>query len=176
MHGNGLAIEGFDKAYKIGKTSLMFEPVIMTKHEQIIIGEHSRIDSFVKLEGGHGVLIGDNVHIASFCHVNVGGGTTIIRNGAAMASGAKTISGGNQPEGVSCSASAPQDEQIIGLGSIELCKNSILYAGAIVYAGPRKTVRIGEGARIGANSLALTDVPDHELWAGVPAKFVRRMK
>lgn len=34
-------------------------------------------------------------------------------------------------------------------------------------------VRIGNGARIGANAVVLADVPDHAVFAGVPARAVR---
>lgn len=35
-------------------------------------------------------------------------------------------------------------------------------------------VTIGAGALIGAASLVLSDVPDGEVWAGTPARFVRK--
>jgi acetyltransferase-like isoleucine patch superfamily enzyme len=38
-----------------------------------------------------------------------------------------------------------------------------------------KGVTIGEGAVIGAGSVATRDIPDFEVWAGVPAKRIRAL-
>ncbi len=42
--------------------------------------------------------------------------------------------------------------------------------GVTVIAG----VRIGNGAIIGAGSVVTKDIPDYEIWAGVPAKKIRQ--
>ncbi|NLX05651.1 MAG: hypothetical protein GXY33_10960 [Phycisphaerae bacterium] len=42
--------------------------------------------------------------------------------------------------------------------------------GAAILEG----VAIGRGAVIGANSVVTRDVPSMEVWAGVPARFIRR--
>lgn len=36
-------------------------------------------------------------------------------------------------------------------------------------------VTVGENAVIGAGSVVLRDVPDNEFWAGVPAKFIKKI-
>lgn len=167
---------------RMGKGSVIYDPVIITKpykegpflsDEQgenltpnIVIGEHTRIDGFTKLEGGDGLLIGDYVHVASFAHLNVGGGRTVIEDGAAVASHCVIVSGGNAVEGESCSAAAPIEQQVLHKRVTRLCKNACLFAGVILTAG----VTIGEGARVAAGSVVTKDVPPGEVWAGVPAK------
>ena len=49
---------------------------------------------------------------------------------------------------------------------------------AFVGAGSRvlKGVTIGEGAVIGAGSVVTRNVPPFEIWAGVPAKLVRKIE
>jgi len=37
-------------------------------------------------------------------------------------------------------------------------------------------VKIGENAVIGAYSLIKCNIPDNELWCGVPAKFIKKLK
>lgn len=150
----------------------VLEPVVFTKafkedgSPNIRIGKNSRIDSFTKLEGGEGLDIGTHVHIASFAHINIGGGKTIIGDGAAVASGCKIISGGNRPEGLSCSASAPLDEQVLVREVTVIERNACLFAGVIVIAG----VTVGEGARIAAGAVVTKNVPAGEIWGGVPAR------
>jgi acetyltransferase-like isoleucine patch superfamily enzyme len=158
-----------------GDRTIVYQPFVSTRNERIQLGNGVRIDAFVKLEGGECLDIGDDVHIASFCHVNIGGGTTILKQGSSMGSGAKTISGGNQPDAKTCSRVAPDSEQVLGAGTIVLEENSCLYAGAMVYAAPNTTVKIGAGSRIGAMSLVTKSVPPGELWAGVPAQFIRKV-
>lgn len=34
---------------------------------------------------------------------------------------------------------------------------------------------IGKGALVGMGSVINCDIPDHEIWAGVPAKFIRKL-
>ena len=41
-------------------------------------------------------------------------------------------------------------------------------AGAAVLPGSR----VGTGAVIGANSVVTTEIPAHEIWAGVPARKI----
>ena len=126
----------------------------------------------MKLEGGAGLTIGKNVHVASFAHLNIGGGETVIEDGAAVASGAKIVSGGNAPDAVSCSASAVPADQVLHRGKVTLKKNSCIYTNVCVMPN----VTIGEGARVYPGSVVTKDVPDFEIWGGVPAKFIRRVK
>lgn len=47
-----------------------------------------------------------------------------------------------------------------------------LFANVVVDIG----VKIGDGAVIGATSLVLSDIPPNELWAGIPAKFIKKIR
>lgn len=47
---------------------------VFLNERAIRIEAHSRVDGLVKIEGGNGVQIGRHVHIASFSHINAGGG------------------------------------------------------------------------------------------------------
>jgi acetyltransferase-like isoleucine patch superfamily enzyme len=137
-----------------GAESLMFEYVVLTRPKNIFIGDRCRIDDFVKLEGGERLEIGQNVHIASFAHINIGGGTTKIGKHAAFASGSKVISGGNRPEGQSMSAASPLELQVLQPTVVEIGDYACLAVNAIVMPG----VTVGEGALLGANAVARHDL------------------
>lgn len=55
-------------------------------------------------------------------------------------------------------------------GEVRIKKNAFIGAGTII----TKPVTIGEGAIVGAGSIVTKDVPDCEVWAGNPARFIRK--
>lgn len=147
----------------------LYEPVVMTRKENIYIdGRGTRIDSFVKLEGGTGLRIGRGVHIASFAHIGIGGGETIIEDFCAVASGGKIISGSNDVHAISMSASAPQSMQRVQTSRTVLKQYSCVLTNAVVLPG----VTLGEGAVLAAGAVATKDIPAWEIWAGIPARCV----
>lgn len=149
----------------------IFQPVVQLKPEMISIGgPGTRIDSFVKLEGGLGLFIGKGVHIASFVHLNIGGGKLTIEDYAAVASGAKIITGSNSPEGLSISASAPKEMQIVSPGAVRIGRFAALFTNAVVLPN----CDLGEGAVLAAGAVATKSIPSWEIWGGVPARFLAK--
>ena len=53
-----------------------------------------------------------------------------------------------------------------------------VYIGDYAFIGARtiisKPVKIGKGAVVGAGSVVTKDIPEGEVWAGNPAKFIRK--
>jgi acetyltransferase-like isoleucine patch superfamily enzyme len=146
----------------------LYEPVVIIKPEVVHIHDEARIDSFVKIEGGVGVVIGRWVHIASFCHINVGGGAVIMEEGSACASGARIVGGSNLPSGISLSAKAPKEMQHVKRSRTVIGKNAIVFSNAVVLPG----VTVGEGAIVAAGAVATKDIPPFEIWGGVPARKI----
>lgn len=146
----------------------IFEHVILTKKHKISIGDGCRIDSFVKLEGGRGLSLGRNIHVASFAHLNIGGGSLTVGDGAAFASGSKVITGGNTPNGISMSASAPEGQQDLYDVSVYIGENAAVLTNATVVG-----VNIGKGAIVAAGAVVTEHVPMYAIVAGVPAKFMK---
>jgi UDP-2-acetamido-3-amino-2,3-dideoxy-glucuronate N-acetyltransferase len=143
----------------------VFEPVVVLQPGLTHVADSARIDSFVKLEGV--VEICEHVHVASYCHLGIGGGRLVMEDGSSAASGVKIITGSNVPgPGHGCSAIAP--DAVVKRSFVRVCKNATLFVNAVVLPG----LTIGEGAVVAAGAVVTKDVPAGEVWAGVPAKRV----
>ena len=55
-------------------------------------------------------------------------------------------------------------------GGVELCDNCFIDANTVIC----NAVRIGENAIVGAGSVVTKDIPDNEIWAGNPARFIKK--
>lgn len=148
--------------------SQIFQPCVILNPENLTISSTARVDSFCKLECGEGIEIGDFVHVAAYCHLNIGGGKLTLSEGSSCASGVKIITGSNIPgPNRSCSAVAPGN--MIEKSQVYIGKNATLFTGAIVLPG----VTVGEGAIIAAGAVVTRDVPPGETWGGVPARKLK---
>ncbi len=155
----------------IGAGGTQYEPGWYIKPDKILVARTSRVDSAVKIEGGEGVLIGGMVHIASFCHLNIGGGQLLMEYGSSAGSGVKIITGSNVPgPGHGCSAIDPA--AVIKRSKVHIKRNAVLFVNAVVLPG----VTVGEGAVVCAGAVVTKDVPDYEQWGGVPARFIKKLE
>lgn len=149
-------------------TATIHEPTVILRPEQIEIAPTARIDSFVKIEGGQGVWLGEYVHISSFCHINIGGGSVWIGDHVGIASGAKILGGSNTMDGESMSAASPADMQEVRRSGVVIHDHAFVGVNAVILPG----VVIGTGAVVGAGAVVTKNVPAWEVWAGVPARKI----
>lgn len=148
-----------------GAGAVVHDPCVILKPEQVELFAGARLDAFVKIEGGQGVTIGENVHVASFSHINAGGGRVIMADHSGCASHVVICGGGTDITGLAIS---PQD----GAGAIRkvttIGEYAVLFAGAIVLPG----VTVGEGAVVAAGAIVTKDVPAWAIVRGNPAQLV----
>jgi acetyltransferase-like isoleucine patch superfamily enzyme len=149
-----------------GTGVLIHEPSVILHSDAVTLGDHVRIDAFAKLEGGDGLELRDRVHVASFAHLNIGGGRCWIGTEAAIASGGKVITGGNQLAAPSMSAAAVPGRQRVVRGHAVVGARAVVLVNAVVLPG----VHLGEGAVLAAGGVASHDIPAWEVWGGVPAR------
>jgi len=122
---------------------------------EAVIGENCNICSHSYIENK--VIIGNNVTIK--CGVYLWDGITIEDN----------VQIG--PNVTFTNDKYPRAKQPFELQKILVKKNASIGAASVILGG----VTIGENAMIGAGSIVAKDVPDNELWMGIPAKFSREI-
>lgn len=146
----------------------LYEPVVILSMGNLFVSNPARLDSFSKLECGMGMYVGKYCHVASFCHLGVGGGLLILEDGSSCGSGVKIITGSNIPgQNHGCSAIDPN--ATIKRSFVHVKRNATIFCGVIVLPG----VTIGVGAVVAAGAVVTKDVPDGETWGGVPAKRIK---
>lgn len=148
---------------------MIYEPCLLLKPENIRIADSARVDSFCKLEGGQGLTIGEHVHIASFSHLNVGGGELVLGDHSGCSSHVVICSGVPDIRYLHVSAADLLEHQHPIRMKTVIGRYAVVFAGSVVYPG----VTIGDGAMIGAGSVVTKDVPAWEVWGGCPAHKLR---
>lgn len=156
----------FTRSYR-NHPPAFYEPLVVLSPETGYVERDARVDSYTKLECGEATYIGNLVHVASFCHLGIGGGILILEDGSCCGSGTKIITGSNVPGlGHGCSAIDPS--AVVSRSFVHVKRNATLFVNSVVLPG----VTIGENAVVAAGAVVTKDVPDFEVWAGVPAKKV----
>lgn len=99
------------------------------------------------------------------CSTKIGKNTAFVHNGLGCVVNPDSIIGDN--------VRILQNVSIAGRGAdrgTPIIEDDVLIGcGACILGG----VRIGKGARIGANAVVLTDIPEGGVAAGIPAKVVK---
>lgn len=150
---------------------MIHDPIIILRPDTVYIDPLARVDSWVKIEGafgdGHTVTIGPYVHIASYCHLNIGGGQLIMRRGSALGSGCRVVTGSNvHGYGISCSAIDPTAK--FRRSQVIIDEDAVAFVGAIILPG----VTLGRNSVVAAGAVVTCDVPPYEVWGGVPARKI----
>lgn len=145
---------------------MIHEPCVILRPERIILHPTARVDAFCKLEGGQGLSIGKHVHIASFSHLNVGGGRLIFGDHSGTSSHVVIASGQPDLSYLHISAVDPPEHRHPIRRETVIGRHVVIFAGAIILPG----VTVGDGAVVAAGAVVRHDVPAYTIVAGVPAK------
>lgn len=137
--------------------------------QNIEIGNNVRIDDFCILSASKSIRIGDNVHIA--CHTIIMGQEDIVIRDCVDISMRNTIlSSTSDPSGNYFTAPVMPANFLNTISKPVLIERySVIYAGSLILPGSI----LRQGAAIGAMSMVKGEIPSFEVWAGVPARFIR---
>ena len=163
-YGNGFYVTG--KLYVHGKKA------------GIVIGDDVTINSvptvnptsgfqhtYLRSEGNGGIVIGNRVGMS---HVNITSFNNVtIEDDVLIGSGVKIW----DTDFHSVNYEDRMKDKGAKSAPIKIEKGAFIGACSIILKG----VTIGERAVIGAGSVVTKDVPADEIWAGNPAKFIRKM-
>lgn len=152
---------------KIGKNAviepgvLVFYPQNIEIEDNVYIGYDTILDANYRGK----ILIKEGTWIGPQCFIN-GTGEIEIGESVGIGAGVKIISSSHLEE----SLEKPIIDSKLVLKKVRIDKDCDIGIGAIVLPG----VNIGKGVQIGAGAVVTKDVPDYEVWVGVPAKKLRK--
>ena len=149
MYENLMSKYSILKDLKVGSNTKIFDHVNLYKCK---IGKNCKIDAYVYIEGG--VSIGDNCTVRAFTFIPKG--VTIGNN--VFLGPRVTFTNDKYPK--------------VG-GKWKLLKtivrdNASIGAGSVILPG----IEIGRDSIVGAGSVVTSNVPDHGIVVGVPAKYL----
>ena len=154
---------------KIGKGTYL-PKIVVNWPQKIQFGENCVLEKNIILKfddiwsRGYSIVFGNNVFIGQGCEFNITGGLNVDDN-CLIASGCKFIDHDHGIDGP-----ALMRLQKLRVEPIFVGKGAWLGVNVVVLRG----VSIGAGAVVGAGSVVTKSVGENEVWAGVPAKFIRK--
>jgi len=152
---------------KIGK-NVVIEPGVRVFHPKSIVIEDNvyiGYDTIIDANYRGKILIKSGAWIGPQCFINGLGGIEIGKN-VGIGAGVKIITSSHRGK----DRKIPIIDSELSVKEVKISQNSDIGIGAIILPG----VTLGEGVQIGAGAVVKKNVPDFEVWAGVPAKKLKK--
>lgn len=154
---------------KIGKGTNLSK-IIVTWPHQVSFGKNCLVERGVsfKYDGiwssGPSIIFEDDVFIGMGCEFNISSSIKVGKK-TMIASGCKFI---DHNHGTALNSA--MNHQVPVIAPISIADEVWIGANCIILKG----VTIDKGAVIGAGSLVLKNIGEYEIWAGNPAKFIKK--
>lgn len=156
---------------RLGKNVLLSKLTSIYHPENISIDDNTRIDDFCILSAGEGgIHIGKHVHIACYSSL-IGRGKITISDFANISSRVSIYSSNDDYSGNTMSNSTiPEIYKNVMHADVFIDRHVIISSNTVIL--PATNIHLG--AVVGAFSFVKKDVPSFEVFAGVPAKFIKQ--
>lgn len=159
-----LGFKSIGRDVKISDKASFYSP------ENISIDDYTRIDDYCILSAGKEINIGRNVHISVYTSI-IGRGIVTIGDFSAL-SGRVSVYSSNDDYSGEYMTNPTVNSRFTNVEDkdVHIEKHVIVGSGSIILPG----VTLGEGVSIGALSLVKTDCKSFCVYAGIPAKFIKK--
>ena len=166
--GKNVRINGmiWIKANNSGKIVIGNEVVINSSFRANPVGYTGKTTFWTQETGK--IIIGNNVGISGTCFVSRE--EILVEDGVFIGGGTKIYDTDFHSLHY-LERKKHNEDSDVAKKKVVIRKNAFLGAGTIVLKG----VEIGENSIIGAGSVVTRSVPCNEIWAGNPAKFIRKL-
>lgn len=157
---------------RIGNNVLISDKASIYGADRISIGNNVRIDDFCILSAGNEITIGSWVHIACYASL-IGRDLIEINDFCSIAARVNILSSCDDFSGEFMVNPCVPDKYLnVRHSAVVMQKHSVIGVGTIVLPG----VSIGQGAAIGALSFVRHSIPEFQIWAGNPLRFIKERK
>lgn len=151
------------------KMSKIYELAKIINLQNFTIGDRSQIDDFVFLNAGEKTVLGQFVHIASFCSI-IGGGEFVMDDFSGLSAGCRIITGSDDFMGGGLTnPTVPQKFTNVKKSKVHIGKHAILGTNVTVLPG----VVIGEGVAVGAGAIVRKNLEPWTIYAGMECKAIK---
>lgn len=155
----------------LGKNVRISDKASIYNHDQIEIGDHSRIDDFCVISGK--VTIGRNVHIAVFCNIAGGEKGIAIEDFSGLSYGCHVFTQSDDYGGDTLTnPTVPDEYKRETKKAIVIGKHSIVGTNSLVFPG----VVLAEGTSVGALSMVTKSTEEWSVYFGIPARRIKARK
>lgn len=158
-----LGLKSYGKNVRISRYAQIYSP------EKISIGDNVRIDDFCVLSGK--MILGSHIHIAAYCAL-YGNDYGIEMENYTGLSARVTIYAAMDDFSGDYLIGPIHDDHITNVsgGLVKICAYSQIGAGALIFPN----LSVGEGAVLGAMSMAKDSLEPWNIYAGIPAKKIKQ--
>lgn len=155
----------------LGRNVKVSDKASIYNHDQIEIGDNSRIDDYCVISGK--VVIGSYCHITPMCLVAGGEPGVFLGDFCTLAYGVKVFSQSDDYSGETLTNSlVPKKYKSEIFRKVILEKHVIVGAGSIILPG----VRVAEGCSVGAMTLLNKSTDPWGIYVGSPAQRIKERK
>lgn len=154
---------------RCGSNVILGKTVRIRYPELVEVGDNVIIDDFTYISTA--LIIADNVHICSGCKL-IGGRAATVRFACFSTIAPNVVLAAGSDDYIAGIATPTVPLEYKGnfeVGEIEIGRHSIVGANSVVMPN----VRFGEGATLGALSLAKKNLEPWTLYAGIPARKIK---